>query len=59
MNQEHLSSKSEDKKTKELENKVDRLEKTLELVKKTIDHDNAMKGLAPKEPLRFGNYVMT
>jgi|TARA_R100000781_G_scaffold74341_1_gene46320 hypothetical protein len=59
MNQEHLSSKSEDKKTKELENKVDRLEKTLELVKKTIDHDNAMKGLTPKEPLRFGNYVMT
>tara|TARA_R100000458_G_scaffold33483_1_gene30814 strand:+ start:458 stop:583 length:126 start_codon:yes stop_codon:yes gene_type:complete len=41
-----------------LENKVDRLEKTLELVKKTLDHDKQMNLQQPK-PLEFGKYEMT
>ena len=57
MNQEHPSSKSEDRdKTKDLEKKVENLEKTLELVKKTIDHDKQMK---LQQPLQFGKYEMT
>lgn len=57
MNQEHHSSKSEERdKTKDLEKKVENLERTLELVKKTIDHDNQMK---LKQPLQFGKYEMT
>jgi len=59
MTQENPSSRSEDQKTKELENKVDRLERTLELVKKTLDHDRQMNAQQPKDPLKFGNYVMT
>ena len=55
MNQEHHSSKSEDK-TKDLEKKVENLERTLELVKKTIDHDKQMK---LQQPLQFGKYEMT
>ena len=55
MNQEHHSSKSEDK-NKDLEKKVENLEKTLELVKKTIDHDKQMK---LQQPLEFGKYEMT
>ena len=47
MAKENLSSKSEDRKTKELENKVENLEKILELQRKTIDHDK-----------RFGKYEM-
>ena len=39
-----------------LVNKVDRLEKTLELVKKTLDHDKEMKLQQPKQ---FGKYEMT
>ena len=38
--------------------KVDRLEKTLELVKKTLDHDKQMNLQQPK-PLEFGKYEMT
>ena len=55
MNQEHHSSKSEEK-TKDLEKKVDRTEKTLELLKKTLDHDNQMN---LRQPLQFGKYEMT
>ena len=58
MTQENPSSRSEDAKTKELENKVDRLEKTLELVKETLDHDKQMNLQQPK-PLQFGKYEMT
>ena len=59
MTQENPSSRSEDQKTKDLENKVDRLERTLELVKKTLDHDKQMNLQQPKDHLKFGNYVMT
>ena len=59
MTQENLSSRSEDQKTKDLENKVDRLERTLELVKKTLDHDKQMNLQQPKEPPKFGKYEMT
>tara|TARA_B100000965_G_scaffold141496_1_gene117785 strand:- start:545 stop:712 length:168 start_codon:yes stop_codon:yes gene_type:complete len=55
MNQEHHSSKSEDK-NKDLEKKVERLERTLELYKQTIDHDKQMK---LEKPLQFGKYEMT
>ena len=37
MNKENLSSKQED--NKDLKKKIERLEKTLELQQKTIDHD--------------------
>ena len=48
MTTENLSSKSgDDKKTKELEKKVQNLEKILELQRKTIEHDK-----------RFGKYEM-
>ena len=48
MNQEHPSSKSEDRdKTKDLEKKVENLEKILELQRKTIEHDK-----------KFGKYEM-
>ena len=56
MTQENPSSRSEDQKTKDLENKVDRLERTLELVKKTLDHDKQMNLQQPKQ---FGKYEMT
>ena len=46
MNQEHHSSKSEDK-NKDLEKKVENLEKILELQQKTRDHDK-----------KFGKYEM-
>ncbi len=60
MNLENPSSKQQgDDKTKDLEKKVDQLERTLDLVKKTLDHDKQMNLQQPKEPLRFGNYVMT
>ena len=59
MTQENPSSRSEDQKTKDLENKVDRLERTLELVKKTLDHDKQMNLQQPKEPSKFGKYEMT
>ena len=48
MTKENLSSKSgDDKKTKELEKKVQNLEKILELQQKTRDHDR-----------KFGKYEM-
>ena len=37
MNKENLSSKQED--NKDLKKKIERLEKTLELQQRTIDHD--------------------
>ncbi len=37
MSQENLSSRQED--NKDLKKKIERLEKTLELQQKTIDHD--------------------
>ena len=49
MNQEHHSSKSEDK-NKDLEKKVERLEKVLELQRSTIEHDRKH---------HFGKYEMT
>jgi|TARA_Y100000768_G_scaffold248647_1_gene188754 hypothetical protein len=49
MNQEHHSSKSEDK-NKDLEKKVERLEKVLELQRRTIEHDRKH---------HFGKYEMT
>ena len=49
MNQEHHSSKSEEK-TKDLEKKVENLEKVLELQRITIDHDRKH---------HFGKYEMT
>ena len=58
MTQENHSSRSEDQKTKELKKKVDQLERTLELVKKTLDHDKQMNLQQPK-PLEFGKYEMT
>ena len=58
MTQENHSSRSEENKTKDLEKKVDQLEITLELVKKTLDHDKQMKLQQPK-PLQFGKYEMT
>ena len=39
MNPENQSSKSEDKKTKDLEKEVDNLKKILELQQRTIAHD--------------------
>ena len=49
MTKENLSSKSgDDKKTKELEKKVQNLEKILELQRRTIEHDQ-----------KFGHYEMT
>ena len=56
MTQENPSSKSEDVKTKELEKKVDQLDRTLELVNKTLDHDKEMQ---LKQPTKFGKYEMT
>ena len=51
MNQEHPSSKSEDRdKTKDLEKKVENLEKILELQRRTIEHDRKH---------HFGKYEMT
>ena len=50
MTQENLSSRSEDAKTKELEKKLDRLEKVLELQRRTIEHDRKH---------HFGKYEMT
>ena len=47
MDKENLSSTSGDQKTKELEKKVENLEKILELQRKTIEHDK-----------RFGKYEM-
>ena len=55
MNQENLSSRQEEE-TKQLKKKVENLERTLELVKKTIDHDKQMKLQQPKE---FGKFEMT
>jgi len=49
MNQEHHSSKSEDK-NKDLEKKVENLEKILELQRRTIEHDRKH---------HFGKYEMT
>ena len=49
MNQEYHSSKSEDK-NKDLEKKVERLEKVLELQRRTIEHDRKH---------HFGKYEMT
>ena len=49
MNQERHSSKSEDK-NKDLEKKVERLEKVLELQRRTIEHDRKH---------HFGKYEMT
>ena len=61
MTKENPSSKQEDdnKEIEELKKKAENLQKILDMTRKTIDHDNTMKGLKPKEPLRFGNYVMT
>ncbi len=53
MSQENQSSRSGGK--TDLEKKIDRLEKTLEMVKKTIDHDQQMK---LKKPMEFGKYEM-
>jgi len=55
MSLENQSSKSEEK-IKELEKKVDQTERTLELLKKTIDHDKQMN---LRQPLQFGKYEMT
>ena len=48
MTQENHSSKSEENKTKELQKKVENLEKILELQRRTIEHDK-----------KFGHYEMT
>ena len=57
MAKENPSSKSEEQ-LKSLEKKVDQLERTLELVKKTLDHDKQMNAQQPKR-LEFGKYEMT
>ena len=50
MTQENLSSRSEDAKPKELEKKLDQLEKVLELQRRTIEHYRKHQ---------FGKYEMT
>ena len=47
MNQENRSSKSEDQRTKDLEKKVEQLEKIIDMTIKTREHDK-----------KFGKYEM-
>ena len=47
MNKENRSSKSEDQRTKDLEKKVEQLEKIIDMTIKTREHDK-----------RFGKYEM-
>jgi hypothetical protein len=47
MNQENRSSKSEDQRTKDLEKKVEHLEKIIDMTIKTREHDK-----------KFGKYEM-
>ena len=56
--EKQTSKQQGDDKTKDLEKKVDQLERTLELVKKTLDHDKQMNAQQPKR-LEFGKYEMT
>ena len=47
MNQENHSSKSEDQRTRDLEKKIENLEKIIDMTIKTREHD-----------LKFGKYEM-
>ena len=47
MNKEHHSSKSEDQRTRDLEKKVEQLEKIIDMTIKTREHDK-----------KFGKYEM-